>query len=79
MNKTKTDNKNLIDVEKIEINNLPDGVKVATMCSSCVLGVKLELDNIDKYMTLHEDDILTIKRTKENIRTLIELKNNLIT
>jgi TATA-box binding protein (TBP) (component of TFIID and TFIIIB) len=74
MNKTKTDNKNLIDVEKIEINNLPDGVKVATMCSSCVLGVKLELDNIDKYMTLHEDDILTIKRTKENIRTLIELK-----
>jgi TATA-box binding protein (TBP) (component of TFIID and TFIIIB) len=74
MNKTKTDNKNLIDVEKIEINNLPDGVKVATMCSSCVLGVKLELDNIDKYMTLHEDDILTIKRSKENIRTLIELK-----
>ena len=55
MNKNKTDNKNilkeyvnknLIDVEKIEINNLPDGVKVATMCSSCVLGVKLELDNI---------------------------------
>jgi TATA-box binding protein (TBP) (component of TFIID and TFIIIB) len=74
MNKTKTDNKNLIDVEKIEINNLPDGVKVATMCSSCVLGVKLELDNIDKYMALHEDDILTIKRSKENIRTLIELK-----
>jgi TATA-box binding protein (TBP) (component of TFIID and TFIIIB) len=74
MNKTKTDNKNLIDVEKIEINNLPDGVKVATMCSSCVLGVKLELDNIEKYMALHEDDILTIKRSKENIRTLIELK-----
>jgi len=83
MEKTKTDNKNilkenvnknLIDVEKIEINNLPDGVKVATMCSSCVLGVKLELDNIEKYMALHEDNILTIKRSKENIRTLIELK-----
>ena len=74
MNKNKTDNKFLIDVEKMEINNLPDGVKVATMCSSCVLGVKLELNNIDKYMALHEDDILTIKRSKENIRTLIELK-----
>ena len=83
MEKTKTDNKNilkenvnknLIDVEKMEINNLPDGVKVATMCSSCVLGVKLELDNIEKYMALHEDNILTIKRSKENIRTLIELK-----
>ena len=83
MNKNKTDNKNilkehvnknLIDVEKMEINNLPDGVKVATMCSSCVLGVKLELDNIEKYMALHEDNILTIKRSKENIRTLIELK-----
>ena len=83
MVKTKTDkliifneniNKNLIDVEKLEINNLPDGVKVATMCASCVLGVKLELDNIEKYMSLHENDILTIKRSKENIRTLIELK-----
>jgi TATA-box binding protein (TBP) (component of TFIID and TFIIIB) len=83
MVKTKTDKtiifnenikKNLIDVEKLEINNLPDGVKVATMCASCVLGVKLELDNIEKYMSLHENDILTIKRSKENIRTLIELK-----
>ena len=80
MIKTKIDNNNLInnnyliDVEKLEINNLPDGVKVATMCASCVLGVKLELDNIEKYMSLHENDILTIKRSKENIRTLIELK-----
>ena len=75
MVKTKTDKPIiLIDVEKLEINNLPDGVKVATMCASCVLGVKLELDNIDKYMSLHENDILTIKRSKENIRTLIELK-----
>ena len=80
MIKTKIYNNNLInnnyliDVEKLEINNLPDGVKVATMCASCVLGVKLELDNIEKYMSLHENDILTIKRSKENIRTLIELK-----
>jgi hypothetical protein len=38
---------NLIDIEKLEIDNLPDGVKVATMCSSCFLGTKLDLDNIE--------------------------------
>jgi len=74
MKKNKTDKPNLIDVKKMEINNLPEGVKVATMCSSCFLGTKLELDNIEKYMALDENDIVTIKRTKENIRTLIELK-----
>ena len=64
----------LIDIEKLEINNLPDGVKVATMCSSCVLGTKLNLDNIEKYMCLSEEDILTIKRGKDSVKSLIELK-----
>ena len=68
------DPRKLIDVDKMEINNLPDGVKVATMCSSCFLDTKLQLDNIEKYMALHENDILTVKRTKDNVRTLIELK-----
>jgi len=69
-----TEPRKLIDVDKMEINNLPDGVKVATMCSSCFLNTKLQLDNIEKYMALHENDILTVKRTKDNVRTLIELK-----
>jgi TATA-box binding protein (TBP) (component of TFIID and TFIIIB) len=64
----------LIDVDKLEINNLPSGVKVATMCSSCFLGTKLNLDNIEKYLSLNENDILTVKRTKESLRSLIELK-----
>ena len=64
----------LIDIDKMEINNLPDGVKVATMCSSCFLNTKLQLDNIENYMALHENDILTVKRTKDNVRTLIKLK-----
>ncbi len=64
----------LIDIDKLEIKNLPEGVKVATMCSSCFLGTKLDLDNIEKYMNLHENDILTIKRNKDSIKTLIELK-----
>jgi TATA-box binding protein (TBP) (component of TFIID and TFIIIB) len=67
-------NRKLIDVDKLEINNLPSGVKVATMCSSCFLGTKLNLDNIEKYLNLNESDILTVKRTKESVRSLIELK-----
>jgi len=67
-------NRKLIDVDKLEINNLPTGVKVATMCSSCFLGTKLNLDNIEKYLNLNESDILTVKRTKDSVRSLIELK-----
>jgi TATA-box binding protein (TBP) (component of TFIID and TFIIIB) len=64
----------LIDINKLEINGLPNGVKVATMCCSCFLGSKLDLDNIEKYMLLNSNDILMIKRNKDSIRTLIELK-----
>jgi hypothetical protein len=67
-------NNELIDINKLEINNLPQGVKVATMCCSCFLGTKLNLDNIEKYMLLNNDDILMVKRNKDSIRTLIELK-----
>lgn len=64
----------LIDVDKLEINNLPAGVKVATMCSSCFLGTKLNLDNIEKYLLLNESDILTVKRNKDSVKSLIDLK-----
>jgi TATA-box binding protein (TBP) (component of TFIID and TFIIIB) len=67
-------NNELIDINKLEINNLPEGVKVATMCCSCFLGSKLDLDNIEKYMLLNTNDILMVKRNKDSIRTLIELK-----
>lgn len=70
----KTEIKNVIDVDKFEIKGLPQGVKVATMCSSCFLGTKLDLNNIEKYLLLNENDILTVKRNKDSIRTLIELK-----
>lgn len=72
-NKKEKSNK-LIDIDRLEINDLPEGVKVATMCSSCFLGTKLNLTNIEKYLLLNENDILTVKRNKDSIRTLIELK-----
>ena len=63
-----------INIEDLEITGLPDGVKVATMCCSCFLNTKINLDNIEKYLALNSDDVLVIKKTKENFKTLIELK-----
>ena len=47
----------------MKINNLPDGVKVAIMCSSCFLNTKLQLDNI-----------LTVKRLIELKKNLNKKK-----
>jgi TATA-box binding protein (TBP) (component of TFIID and TFIIIB) len=63
-----------ININKLEITGLPDGVKVATMCCSCFINTKINLDNIEKYLALNSDDILVIKKNKENFKTLIELK-----
>lgn len=72
MNIIKDTNNNSIN--ELEITNLPFGVKVATMCCSCFLNTKIDLDNIEKYLALNSDDILVIKKNKENFKTLIELK-----
>jgi TATA-box binding protein (TBP) (component of TFIID and TFIIIB) len=63
--------KTLIDVENMEVNNLPEGVQVATMCSSCKIGTKLNLSHIEKFMNLNENDVLAIKKNSENFRSLI--------
>ena len=63
-----------INIEDLEITGLPNGVKVATMCCSCFLNTKINLDNIEKYLALNSDDVLVIKKTKDNFKTLIELK-----
>lgn len=66
--------KKLIEVDKLEVNNLPDGIGVATMCASCKLGTKLNLTNIEKYMVLNENDVLMIKKNTDNFRGLITPK-----
>ena len=73
-NKTDKEPKKLVDIDKLEINGLPEGVKVATMCCSCFLGSKLDLDNIEKYMVLSQDNVLMVKWNKVSIRTLIDVK-----
>ena len=57
-----------IEVDKLEVNNLPEGVQVATMCSSCKIGTKLQLQNIEKFMMLNENDVLAVKKNYESYR-----------
>jgi TATA-box binding protein (TBP) (component of TFIID and TFIIIB) len=64
-----------INVDSIEIKNLPLGVSVSTMCASGRLNTKLNIPNIEKYLQLNSNDVLTVKMNQERIRTLISVKN----
>lgn len=64
-----------LNVGDTEINNLPAGISVSTMCASCKLNTRLNIPNIEKYLQLNSDDILTVKMNKERMRTLIAIKN----
>jgi len=64
-----------LNVENKEIKNLPAGISISTMCSSCKLNTRLNISNIEKYLLLNPDDILTVKVNKERLRTLINIKN----
>jgi TATA-box binding protein (TBP) (component of TFIID and TFIIIB) len=63
--------KDFIDVKENEIDILPNGVSISTMCASCKLGTILNILNIEKYMELNTDDILCVKMNKDRIRNLI--------
>jgi TATA-box binding protein (TBP) (component of TFIID and TFIIIB) len=63
-----------LNVEENEINNLPNGVSVSTMCASCKLGTNINILNIEKYLQLSYDDILCVKKNSGRIRTLIQEK-----
>ena len=64
-----------INVDSIEIKNLPLGISVSTMCVSGKLNTKLNIPNIEKYLQLNSNDVLTVKMNQERIRTLISIKN----
>jgi len=63
--------KDFIEVKENEIDTLPNGVSISTMCASSKLGTILNILNIEKYLELNIDDILCVKMNKERIRTLI--------
>ena len=63
-----------LDVKNNEIKNLPSGISISTMCASCKLNTSLNIPNIEKYLQLSSDDILTVKMNKERMKTLIAIK-----
>ena len=78
----------LIDLKK-EVNNLPVGVNISTMCATAKikkhnssyiekknidLGIELNIDNIEHYLVLNSNDIITVKRNSNSIRTLLTQK-----
>jgi TATA-box binding protein (TBP) (component of TFIID and TFIIIB) len=67
------DFKEYLKVDK-RLFDLPKGISISTMCGKCKLGSDLDLDNIKHYLTLSSDDILTVKMSKIDMRTLIPTK-----
>ena len=65
-----------LNVNKYEVNNLPKGVVISTMCASCKdgLGTDININNMLKYMPLNSDDVISIKRNADNMRSLIPPK-----
>jgi TATA-box binding protein (TBP) (component of TFIID and TFIIIB) len=65
----------LINVDENEINNLPEGIKISTMCASCKLNIKLNITNLENNLKLNSDNIIGKKINKQNIETLLPIKN----
>ena len=69
--------KDYINVSDIAIGKLPKGISISTMCATCKLGdpktTKIFGQNIIKYLTLSQDDIIVIK-SSDNINSLLPEK-----
>jgi TATA-box binding protein (TBP) (component of TFIID and TFIIIB) len=58
-----------LNIKQNKIENLPDGLCISTMCSTCKLNTKLNITNIQSYLQLNPNDILSIE--KDTIKSLI--------
>lgn len=65
----------LINYKRYEVDDLPKGVSISTMCCSAKLGCDVYTDNIQKYMTLNKDDVLTVKVNNDDKRSIIDTKS----
>jgi TATA-box binding protein (TBP) (component of TFIID and TFIIIB) len=61
----------IVDYIKNEIENLPIGISISTMCSSCKLNTPVNILNIEKYLSLDQNDILCVKLNTEKKRSLL--------
>ena len=64
----------LINFKHHEVDNLPIGVSISTMCCSAKIGSEINIENIQNYLQLNKNDILTVKLNESKIRTLLEQK-----
>ncbi len=60
-----------IDFKKHEVDNLPKGVSISTMCCSAKLGSEINIENVQNYLQLNKNDVLTVKMNDQKIRTLL--------
>ena len=60
-----------INFKKHEVDNLPKGVSISTMCCSAKLGSEINIENVQNYLQLNKNDVLTVKMNDQKIRTLL--------
>jgi len=58
-----------LDISNKQVEVLPKGLFISTMCSTCKLNTKISIENIEKYLQLNPDDILSIE--KDIIKSLV--------
>lgn len=66
--------KDLINYKELEVNNLPIGVSISTMCCSAKLGSLINITEIKKYLALDDKSILKVKLNNDEQRSLLDLK-----
>ena len=66
--------KDFINFKKHEVDNLPQGVSISTMCCSAKLGCIVNTENIQKYFQLNSNDVLTVKVNNDKQNTLLTTK-----
>ena len=64
----------LINMNKFNIDNLPNGINIYTMCASCKLNTRLNIENIEKYLKIDINNIILKKINNDNIDTILPLK-----
>jgi len=64
-----------INVSKLEIKKIPSNINVSTMSASCKLDTTIDISNIENYLLLNSNDIITVKMSNDKIRTLEIIKD----
>ena len=63
-----------INVAELELKDLPKDINVSTMSATCKLSTAINIDNIENYLLLNPNDIITIKINNDKIKTLETIK-----